>query len=162
MTSADARLAAAVALIGHTGARELEYGYLHDHVPIRQAGWWASATYRGAKISVEDQLGPLPALEALAVRLLTGARCQWCQGLVALSSAGAIAYPGAAMADGSRTPETEEEIAALGQCLWRLSGARWEPGCLHGQSTAPEAPQDRAARRRLRREYESTRPKATS
>jgi hypothetical protein len=157
-TSADDRLIAAVMLVGNTGAKELEYGYLHDDVPVDQAGWWASARYLGAKIAVEDQRGPLEALEALAERLLTSARCTWCSGLVALSSDGAVAFPGVLMADGSTLPRSPEEIAALGQCLWRRIGRRWEPGCLHDASTAPNAPKSRAQRRQLRRVYEASRP----
>lgn len=151
------RLDAAVLLVGHTGAKTLEVGYLHDDVPPEQAAWWASATYRGAKMTVQDHAGPCEALEALAKKILTGGRCQWCSGLVSLSADGAIAYPGTVMADGSRMPDSPEDIAALGQCLWRRNAARWEPGCLHGASTAPDAPKGRAARRRLAREYELTR-----
>jgi len=155
------RLVAAVLLIGHTGAKNFEYGYLHDGVPIAEAAWWATAQYQGAKLSVENKVGPLEAIEGLAVKLLTGGRCQWCKGLVALSLEGAVAFPGTAMIDGSRMPESEAEIAAMGQCLWRRNGKRWEPGCIHGMSTAPAAPKDRAARRRLMREYEATRPGRT-
>lgn len=151
------RFDAAVMLVGNSGARSLEIGYLYDDVPSEQAAWWATATYRGAKLNVENEAGPAEAVEALAKRLLTGARCQWCQGLVALSTDGAVAYPGSVMADGSRMPDRPTDLAALGQCLWRRNSARWEPGCLHGASTAPGAPKDRAARRRLAREYERTR-----
>lgn len=153
----DDRFTAAVRLVGNTGAKTLEVGYLHDNVPAEQAAWWATAAYQGAKVGVENHAGPAEAIEALAEKLLTGARCQWCAGLVALSTAGAVAYPGCVMADGSRMPGSREEIAALGQCLWGRNGARWEPGCLHGSSTAPGAPQNRAARRRLVREFERTR-----
>jgi hypothetical protein len=153
----DEAFTAALALVGHTGAKTLEIGYLHDDVPADQAAWWATATYRGAKLQVENHNSPTTAMEALAEKLMTGARCQWCSGLVALSRDGAVAFPGTVMADGSRMPGSVEEITALGQCLWQRHGARWEPGCLHGASTAPDAPRDRAARRRLAREYESTR-----
>lgn len=151
-------LAASVLLVGHTGAKDLEFGYLHDDVPIEAAAWWATATYKGAKLGVENHKGPLEAVEALVEKLLTGARCQWCQGLVALSPDGAVAYPGSVMADGSRMPDEPNAIAGLGQCLWRRNGKRWEPGCLHGASTAPGAPKNRAERRRLNRQFESTRP----
>lgn len=156
----DERLMAAVMLVGHTGARNFECGYLHDDVPAERAAWWATAAYQGTKITTEDHPGPVEAAEALAVRLLTGAKCAWCGGLVTLSRDGAIAYPGAALADGSAMPDDPAVLAALGQCLWRRVGPRWEPGCLHGASTAPGAPQDRAARRRLARDYAATRPGA--
>lgn len=153
----DERLAAAVLLIGHTGATTFEAGYLHDDVPTAEASWWATATYRGAKISVEKQAGPIEAAEALALRLLTGARCRWCGGISTVSPDGAIAYPGSTLTDGSKLPESREGLEALGQCLWGRVGARWEPGCIHGASTAPDAPKDRAARRRLAREFGRTR-----
>lgn len=159
MNPQDPRLTAGVTLIGHTGAKTLEIGYLHDDVPADQAGWWASAQYQGAKLTVEDHRSPADAVEALAEKILTGGRCQWCQGLVALGTAGAVAYPGSPMVDGTVMPSDPEQIRALGQCLWRLRGDRWEPGCVHGESTAPAAPRDRAARRRLWQRYQRSRPR---
>jgi hypothetical protein len=153
----DEALSAAIAMVGGTGAKTLEIGYLHDDVPSDQAAWWATATYRGVKLQVDNHNSPAAAVEALVEKLLTGARCQWCGGLVSLTREGAVAYPGSVMADGSHTPSSVDEIAAMGQCLWRRHCARWEPGCLHGASTGPGAPQDRAGRRRLAREFESTR-----
>lgn len=153
-------LVAAVSLVGHAGARDFEFGYLHDDVPVHEADWWAKAQYQGTRIMVEHCTGPVEAAESLAERLLTGAKCMWCNGLVALNSEGATAYPGATMADGSQMPRAHADLAALGQCLWQRLGKRWEPGCIHGHSTAPNAPRDRAARRRLRRDYEASRPKA--
>ena len=118
---------AAVDLVGRTGATEIEFGYLHDDVPLEEAGWYAHAQYRGARITEENQRGPAEAVEALARRLLTGGKCVHCGGLVALSDAGAVAYPGAAMADG--TVWTEEQIRAAGQCRWTRQGQRWARGC---------------------------------
>jgi len=123
---------AATDLVGRTGARELNVGYLHDDVPAEEADWWAAANYRDAKVLVEHHRGPVPALEALAEKLLTGAQCQRCGGLVALSDEGARAFPGAPRPDG--TVWTEEEIRSAGQCRWRRVGARWEAGC----TRAPE------------------------
>lgn len=118
---------AATDLVGRTGARELQVGRLHDGVPPEQAAWYATATYQGAKVTVEDQPGPQEALEGLAERLLTGAQCQHCGGLIALHDDGAIGFPGAHRPDG--TVWTEEQIEAAGQCRWRRRGPRWEPGC---------------------------------
>lgn len=154
----DDRLVAAVMLIGHTGAKDFEVGYLHDNVPTEKADWWAKAQYRGARITVEHHAGPVEAAEALAKRLLTSAKCQWCNGLVTLDPLGAMAWPGASMVDGSQMPQERAEIEAMGQCLWRRSGKRWEPGCIHGASTGSKAPQNRADRRRLHRQYQATRP----
>jgi hypothetical protein len=153
----DEALSAGVMLVGNTGARSFECGYLHDDVPTEEAAWYATAAYNGVKIIAENHPGPVAAVEALAEKLLTGARCQWCQGLVSLRDDGATAYPGSGMADGSTMPESVEEITALGLCRWRRHGPRWEPGCLHGESTAPGAPHDRATRRRMAREFEKTR-----
>jgi len=118
---------AAVDLIGRTGARELKFGYLHDDVPSEEAGWYAHAQYRGARVTEEDHRGPVEALEALARRLLTGGRCTHCGGLVALSDDGALAYPGSHMADG--TVWTEAQIRAAGQCRWTRVGPAWRRGC---------------------------------
>lgn len=120
-------LFAAVDLVGRSGATQLEFGYLHDDVPVEEADWWAHARYRGARISEEHHRGPVEAAEALARRLLTGAKCKPCGRLVALSDTGAIAYENAAMVDGTRW--TAEQAAAAGQCRWRRDGARWVRGC---------------------------------
>lgn len=122
----DDRLVAAADLCGRAGAREFQVGYLHDDVPAAEAGWYAHATYAGARVTAEDHSSPWEAAEALAVRLLTGAKCK-CGRLVALSPAGAVAFTKPVMADGSAW--TAEAAAAAGQCLWQRQGARWEPGC---------------------------------
>lgn len=135
MTLDDAALKAGVDLVRRTGARGFEVGYLHDDVPSEQAGWYAHAQYQGARILVENQPGPIEAVEALARRLLTGARCVRCGGLVALSDHGAVAYaPGAPMADGS-TWDGRRAALRFGQCRWRRVGARWEMGCQRSRSS---------------------------
>lgn len=123
-------LDAALDLVGRTGARSFELGYLHDG-PVEQAAWYAHVQYRGARISVENRHGPVEAAEALARRLLTGGKCTGCGRLVALSDTGAVAYRSAVMADGTRF--TAEDAAAAGQCRWRRVGARWEMGCTAGE-----------------------------
>lgn len=113
-------------LVGRAGARRFEIGYLHDNVPADQAAWWASAVYRGARIQVDGHNHPANAATALAVKILTGAKCR-CGKLVALADDGAIAFRKATMADGSRW--TAEQAAAAGQCRWRLIGQKWQPSC---------------------------------
>lgn len=113
-------------LVGRTGARHFEIGYLHDDVPVEQAAWWASAQFRGARIQVDGHIHPAAAATALAVKLLTGAKCR-CGKLVALSDRGARVFEDARMADG--TVWTAAQAAAAGQCRWRLTGNRWEPSC---------------------------------
>lgn len=127
MTDLTDAAMAAIELIGRTGAHNLEIGYLHDDVPVHLAGWYAHAQYRGARITIEDQPSPDQALEALAIRLLTGAKCNGCGKLVALSRQGAAFYRQANLVDG--TPWNETDARAAGQCLWRRVGQRWEMGC---------------------------------
>lgn len=113
-------------LVGRAGATGFEIGYLHEGVPIEEAGWYAHAQYRGARITAEDHPSPEAAAEALAWRLLTGAKCR-CGKLVALSDAGAIAYDNAHLIDGSTW--TPEQAAEAGQCRWTRNGRTWTPGC---------------------------------
>lgn len=141
-------LVAAVDLVGRTGARNFEVGYLHDDVPMADAGWYAHAQYQGARITEEDHRGPVEAAEALARRLLSGAKCARCGRLVALTDHGAY-FPGevAHLADG--TTWTREEAEAAGQCRWTRQGRRWAMGCEHGNHEDRRT--DRAARRRRER-----------
>lgn len=111
-------------LVGRTGATDFEIGYLNDDVPMAEAGWYATAVFRGAKL-IEEAEGPAEAAEALATRLLTGAKCR-CGRLVALHAGGAVAF-NATMADG--TTWTVDEARAAGQCRWRRDGERWRRGC---------------------------------
>jgi hypothetical protein len=122
----EARIIAAADLAGRAGAREFQIGYLHENVPMHEAGWFAHAQFRGARITAEDASSPGDAAEALAVKLLTGARCS-CGKLVQLVPGGALAFMRTQMADG--TTWTAEEAAAAGQCRWTRLGPRWHKGC---------------------------------
>lgn len=140
-------LTAGVDLVGRTGATELEIGYLHHGVPVEDAAWWAQARYKGARLTVEDHRDPVAAVEALAVRLLTGAQCQHCHRLVCLDDAGAMAHD-STLLDGRKW--STEEQAAAGLCNWRRVGPKWIRGC----ETTPAAPAggpNRAERRRTAR-----------
>lgn len=120
-------VAACADLVGRSGARGFEIGYLHDDMPPEQAGWYASASYRGTRLQVEDQPGPEQAAMALAVRILTGARCR-CGRLVTLhADRAAVAFDNATMADGSTW--NAQQARDAGQCLWRLEGLQWKPSC---------------------------------
>jgi hypothetical protein len=114
-------------LVARTGARSFEVGYLHEGVPAAEAGWYATAVYRGAKLTAEDKTSPAEACDALADRLLSGAQCQHCKGLVALSDDGAFAFRKATLATGQRWDA--EDAAKAPQCRWTRTGARWERGC---------------------------------
>jgi len=130
-------LDAALALIPRTGAKHLEIGYLHDDVPMAEAGWYATATYQGAKIITEDHKGPVEAAEALARQLLTGAMCTHCHGLIALSDLGATVYPRAARTDGSTWTDAEvQAVRDAPQCRYRRMGNRWVRGCETGPNRA--------------------------
>lgn len=94
---------ACVDLVGRAGASGFEIGYLHDDVPVAEAGWYAHASYQGTRVIVEDHRSPSGAALALAERLLAGAICR------------------------CREPVTLTDGVA--GCRWRLAGKRWEPGC---------------------------------
>jgi len=114
-------------LVGRTGGRSFEFGFLNEDVPAEQAGWYATAVYKGAKIIEQDKASPAEACDALAVRLLSGAQCQHCKGLVALSAGGAFAFRKATLVTGQRWDA--EDAAHAPQCRWTRTGARWERGC---------------------------------
>lgn len=80
------RAVAAVDVLGRSGARNVEFGYLHDDQPVELADWWATATYRGTKVTVEHQRGPVEALDKLTRRLLDGGTCVGCGQRVSLYS----------------------------------------------------------------------------
>ncbi len=122
----DSALLASVDLIGRTGAAEFSIGYLHDDVPIAEAGWYAQAQYRGSRIICEDQPGPVEAVHALAVRILTGAKCAHCGRLTSLDPSGAWARD-SVLVDG--TPWLREQQADAGICLWQIEDGRYERGC---------------------------------
>lgn len=104
---ADAVVAAAD-LVGRSGATSFEIGYLHDDVPADEAGWYATAYYRGARLTGEHPSDPARAAEALARAVLNGARCTHCNGEVLI---------------GDQLPTRRN------YCQWRREGQRWTRGC---------------------------------
>lgn len=116
-------------LVARTGATRFEIGYLHDDVPVAEAGWYAHAQYRGTRISVEDQPSPVHAASALAGRLLDGGKCTHCGGPIALSSRGVTIRPGAVLTDGSQWPVAAAGGKRLVPCLWQRRGREWVRGC---------------------------------
>lgn len=138
----DAVLAVAD-LVERSGGRGVDVGYLHEGVPVEEAGWYAKATYKGVRLIEEDHRGPVEACEALARRILTGGQCTHCGGLVTLSDQGGMAYEKATLISGKTW--TAEQAAAAGQCRWTRQGRRWTRGC------ESEAPSPRPANRRTRR-----------
>lgn len=108
-------------LAARAGARDFEIGHLRDDVPVEEAGWYAIASYQGARIMVDEHRSPSAAALALAERLLDGATCR-CRRPVALNDD----LPG---------------------CRWRLVGQRWEPGCDAPPLTVRDERGDHAAMR---------------
>jgi hypothetical protein len=98
----DAVLACAD-LVGRSGASDFEIDFLHDDLPVEQAGWYAVAKFKGARIQTDEHRSPSAAAMALSERLLSGATCR-CRKPVSMSDG----KPG---------------------CRWRLVGPKWEPGC---------------------------------
>lgn len=105
-------LFAAIGLVKRSGGASFELGYLHDDVPIEEAGWWAAVHFRGARLTVENEKGPVQAAEALARRLLDGALCRRCGKPIRLG-------------DGEG-------------CRWTRQGVEWVPGC--GKEIDPAIP----------------------
>jgi len=116
----DDRILAVADLTGRTGAKTLEMG----HVP---AGWWAAALYQGGRITVEGQHCPPEAAEALAVRLLTGAKCMGCGGLVSLDGIGGWIGSEQHMTNGESF--TVRDAMDKGICHWKRTGKRWGSEC---------------------------------
>jgi hypothetical protein len=133
------RLIACADLCGRAGARSFEIGYLHDNVPCDRAGWYATAYYRGGRLTADDCRSPGEAADQLARQLLTGARCR-CGRLVALMHEGAFAWKRAVMTDGSTwTAEQAADVTARsGLCHWERHGRRWDREC--DGTGAEEAP----------------------
>lgn len=140
-------LNAALNLIGRTGARDLEIGYANDDAKdSRDGDWYAICSYTGVKVMEEHHPGPVQATDALARRLLTGAKCTHCGGLIALSDRGAYIAPGAVLLDGTRMDAAA--YAAMPQCRWRRLGNRWERGCADRLPDRPPGPTRRERRSR--------------
>lgn len=133
-------IVATVELVGRSGGRELELGHLDDVPDSRAARWYAHAKFRGARLTTDEHPGPVEALDALARKILTGAQCQHCGGVVTLSPDGAWVYTKSTLITGARWDV--ETTSQIHQCRWRRIGAHWRRGCeatTHNQPT-PEAP----------------------
>lgn len=126
-------------LVGRTGATQFQIGYLHDDVPVEQAAWYAHAQLRGARITSEGHSSPSEAAQALAERILKGAKCK-CGRLVTTSPDGAFAFFKAHTSDGQ--PWNARDAAGAGQCLWRRVGARWTSSCEMAGGGRPGAGRD--------------------
>lgn len=111
------RLTAAIELIGRAAARSIELGWIDDAGP-KPGDWYASAAYRGARVTVEHQLGPDDAAEALAFKLMEGGQCVHC--------GHHLTVPGVELADGSPS------------CQFHREGPHWLRGCDDGYEAPPQ------------------------
>lgn len=131
-------LIAGIELVGRCGATNTELGHLYDddepppgwtegeRVPAEAASWYAHAQFRGARVTVEGYRSPVEAVEALARRLLSGARCVKCGREIRLDS-------------------------RPGGCRWRRNGPHYYRGCDGGRGGAEPLEPNRAERRRRRK-----------
>lgn len=115
-------LVAAVDLVGRTGATDVTFGWLNDpgeHAYERRGPQcYAHAQYRGARVTVEDFPDLVAVVEALADRLMRGAKCAWCGNAIVLPGVPDDVV-GVRFNDGSK----------LGVCRWERTGARWDRTC---------------------------------
>ena len=97
----DDVIVACMDLVGRTGARDFQMGYLNDGPDWSESPeWYAEASFQGAKLTSGTHPSPDLAAMALALRLLRGAVCR-CGQQITLSD----------------TPSEP-------RCRWRLVGAR--------------------------------------
>lgn len=128
-------LIAAVDLVGRSGARQFEAGYLDDDVPSAEARWWASARYKGTRIQVDEHAGPVEAAEALARRILHGGTCQHCGGYTVVDGG----EPGVGVFFGG--------VKSRRICRWVRTGPRWDRTCAPPINRADRRRRDRANRK---------------
>lgn len=137
------RLTAAIELIGRCAANALELGWTDDTGP-RPGEWFASARYRGARVTVEDQEGPEAAAEALALKLVAGGRCVMCGRTTTASSIDPDDGTPLVMFVGGH-PELDEEVIEYRPidelrrtlCITYRDGSHWLRGCDGGHGTPP-------------------------
>ncbi len=141
------RLLAAVEVIGRGAANSLELGWTHDDGP-RPGEWYASASYKGARVIVENEHGPEDAAENLALRLIVGGQCVHCGLTVTVrNEAGLVmTVAGHPVLDEDALEETYPDRV----CVWHRDGPHWLRGC-DGGFGPPPAGLNRAQRRRQAR-----------
>ena len=124
-TQSDADVVnAAVDLAGRSGATGFEFA--HTDPGAGPVTWFATVEFGPDKsIVMSGYPDPVQAANAMAGRLLSGAKCK-CGGLVALSMRGAwVAPEGGKLLDGTDA----HALRNARQCLWMLEGDRWVSGC---------------------------------
>lgn len=109
-------IVAAAGLVGRSGGKAFNVGYLDETPRMEDARWWASAEYRGAKVIIDEQQSPALACELLARRILEGGRCAHCRQRVTLKQVRS-SFGNFNVAGGTR------------HCRWFRVGPRWFRGC---------------------------------
>lgn len=141
----DARqvLNASIDLFIRCGASEFDFGYLHENVRSQDADWYAYVAFRGTRITIEHQRGPIEALDALAARLLDGGMCTTCTRICTTRPDGVVVRATVDIHNGSKV--SQEEAAANvrrnGACHWVRDGERWYSGCDPHVRPKPRAPE---------------------
>ena len=99
---------AAADLVGRSGARRFEFGYLNAQgLAFERDGpmWWASAIFKGRRLGVEGQPSPGMACTLLVGQIIDGGQCTKC---------GEVST-----------------VSGDGPCVWTFDAetSRWESGC---------------------------------
>lgn len=109
--------------IGRTGAKALEIGFLDDEPPHR---WYATAMFRGVKVSCDNQPDPAGAVLGVYAMLAAGGTCAACGRMVAVEHGAAGLTDGARMVGG--VFQTRRAMRARHRyCIRRYDGG-W-PAC---------------------------------
>lgn len=109
-------IVASAELVGRAGGKDFEVGFLDEDAPIEQARWWASATFNGAKVIVDEQPSGALACELLARKLLDGGMCTHCKRVVRIRPQGYV-DPAWNLGKGTKA------------CSWERVGPTWKRGC---------------------------------
>lgn len=120
MSEAERRaLVEAVEMVGRTGAKSFELGYLVDDPPPGVANWYASAEYRAGTMTTDLHVSPIDAARQLAELLQDGARCRYC---------------GRRISWGDRPANNARRRR---WCWWRRVGGKWKRGCPGNDPVTP-------------------------
>lgn len=125
---------AAAEVVGRSGGREFEVGWLYDDedappgwpegvaVPVEEQRWYATARWKGALLKGEGAW-PWEACERLAARILHGGQCIACRQKINLVP--------------------EQGSWADGNCNWHREGKHWIRGCAGGHGSLQNRKQRR-------------------
>lgn len=110
------RVVAAVDAVGRSGGRSIEIGYQDEDAPAALARWYATAAYRGARVSADEHSSPADAAEALAWRVLEDGACTRCKRTIGIVGHASGKVPN--------------------RCAWDRHTACWVPGCVEEADVA--------------------------